>query len=268
MFGLESIWMFFIFLAVSILGSLMGTAAGYLKVPTLIFYGYIIDAVAISLLLNLYISIPSTLIKAKRKLIDYRISVPLIIGSLFGTITGNLVYNLIMNSGLLLLYLIIFILFLLYVAIRLLTSKENSAKIDLNKNKSYKITKKIFLIVIFIGYSAGFLSTIFGIGGGIVITPSLTIIFNFNIKKSVGTSFFVMNFTSCFGIIENIIDGKYTMDSVMLAIFLGIGIIIGALIGSYISKKAKPKHLKYIFVAIIFGIAIPFLLISYFNPIF
>jgi uncharacterized membrane protein YfcA len=43
-----------------------------------------------------------------------------------------------------------------------------------------------------LGVSAGVLSGMFGIGGGLVIVPVLVLIFGFDTKTAVGTSLFVI----------------------------------------------------------------------------
>ncbi|MHA1270707.1 MAG: sulfite exporter TauE/SafE family protein [Candidatus Helarchaeota archaeon] len=266
MIGFEIYWISLIFLGISILGNLSGTAGGSIKVPILIFFGYVINAVPISIFTIPFLSIPTTIINIKRKNIDYRISAFIIIGSFCGTFIGILIYNLIMSIDILI-YISLFTIFLIIVSIRILLIKENN-----EHDKCYELNialkLKNIIIAIIIGFIAGVLSNLFGIGGGLIVVPLLVIIFYCDIKRSIGTSIFVMNFTAFFGIIQNLIIGYYDLDILFIIIILGITTIIGSVIASLISKKIKSKILKYIFILIVICIAIPLLWISYFNPVF
>ncbi len=55
-----------------------------------------------------------------------------------------------------------------------------------------------------LGLTAGVLSGLFGIGGGLVIVPALVVLFGFPIKVAVGTSLFVILFpTGILGVLEH-----------------------------------------------------------------
>ena len=64
-----------------------------------------------------------------------------------------------------------------------------------------------------LGGTAGVLSGMFGIGGGLVIVPALVLIFGFDIKTAIGTSLFVILLpTGLLGVLEYYKNGQ-TEDS-------------------------------------------------------
>jgi hypothetical protein len=264
MIGLEIITLFFIFILISILGNLSGTGGGLLRVPILIFFGYAAISVPISLLIILFLSIPTTFFNIKRKLIDYKIATFIIIGSFTGTILGKNVYGFMMSIDLIY-YTIIFSIFLVIASIRFYLTKDLSEKqITAEKTNDSKI--RTILVPIIIGFGAGFSSTLFGIGGGLIVTPLLVIIYYFKMHKSIANSIFIMNFTAVFGVTQFFLGGYYSTEVLFAILILGIATVIGSIITSYLLKKAKHKVLKYIFIAIVLCLAIPLLWLAYFFP--
>ena len=262
MIGLEIYWLLSIFFLISILSNLTGTGGGYLKVPFLQFFGYTTTAIPISIATVPFFSIPSTILNAKRKNIFYKLSFFIIIGSLVGTILGNIIYNVIMLYNPII-YLIIFTILLISVTFRLYTTKSTTNKNKIEYCISIEYNWLNLIIAILIGFLGGISSSFFGLGGGLIVTPLLVEIYHIEMHRSIGTSIFVMNFTALFVIIENLIFGYYNFDLFIIIIIIGIGMIIGSVIGSIISKRTKSKFLKYIFIGIVLGLAIPLLWNSY-----
>ncbi|TXT67659.1 MAG: membrane protein of unknown function [Promethearchaeota archaeon] len=264
MIGLEIIVLFFIFILISILGNLSGTGGGLLRVPILIFFGYVTISVPISLLIILFLSIPTTIINIKRELIHYKIALFIIIGSFSGTIIGKTIYDYLIAINLIY-YIIIFTIFLLIASFRFYLTKDLSEK-ELEEEKSLELNIKNLIILISIGFGAGISSSLFGIGGGLIVTPLLVILYDFRLHRSIATSVFIMNFTAIFGIFQFFINGYYSTEILLAILILGIATISGSIIASYLLKKAKHKSLKYIFLIIVLALAIPLLWLGYFFP--
>ncbi|MBD3230263.1 MAG: TSUP family transporter [Candidatus Lokiarchaeota archaeon] len=269
MIKLDILLLFFIFLLISILGNLSGTGGGLLKVPVLIFFGYIADAVVISLLIIPFLSIPTTIINVKRKLIDYKASVFIIAGAFLGTILGITIYNFLMAVDQVY-YISVFSIFLVFASLRFLFSKNDSQENSLEEifyPKSIKLNYKNVIFTLLIGILAGISSPLFGVGGGLVVTPLLVIIFHFKIHRSIATSIFIMNFTTTFSIFQHFMAGYISINALLMVIILGIGTVLGSVITSYIFKRTKQNILKYVFVIIVLTIAVPLLWIRYFFPL-
>jgi len=161
----------FVGFIVGILGSLFGIGGGFLVAPILTFifdYFGIPDgvkfAVGTSLLVVFINSIVSIFRHAKIKNINWKASIIIgVISLMFSYISGFLVVNFIDSAMLKKLFGI----FLISNAIYMAKSHHIDEISDREDNLAH---------FIFCGVVAGFLSGLFGIGGGIVIIPILTLI--------------------------------------------------------------------------------------------
>ena len=97
-----------------------------------------------------------------------------------------------------------------------------------------------FTLLVWIGsFTAGFLGSLTGLGGGVVIVPLLTSVFGVDIRYAIGASLVSVIATSA-GAASAYIKKGYT--NLRLGMFLEVattvGAIIGALIATFVSVKA------------------------------
>lgn len=102
------------------------------------------------------------------------------------------------------------------------------------------IALQIFLIAI----CAGFLGALLGLGGGIIVTPVLTLLFGFDIKYAIGASIVSVIATSSGAAVAYIKD---KITNVRIGMFLEIGTTLGAITGAFLSGIINPKYLYIIF---------------------
>ena len=94
---------------------------------------------------------------------------------------------------------------------------------------------------------AGFLGSLVGLGGGIIITPALTILFGIDIKYAIGASIVAVIATSSGSAIAFVKDHVSNMRvGMLLEVFTTAGGIVGALMAGIFSSK-----LMYIFFSLI-----------------
>lgn len=94
---------------------------------------------------------------------------------------------------------------------------------------------------------AGFLGSLVGLGGGIIITPALTILFGFDIKYAIGASIVAVIATSSGSAIAFVKDYVSNMRvGMLLEVFTTAGGVVGALMAGVFSSK-----LLYIFFSLI-----------------
>jgi uncharacterized membrane protein YfcA len=111
--------------------------------------------------------------------------------------------------------------------------------IDAEENEHvYSFNGKIgILISVFIG----FISSMLGIGGGIIHVPILVNILNFPVHIATATSHFILAIMSLAGTIVHIIDGSFTKESILKTVLLAAGVIAGAQLGARLSKRIHGK---------------------------
>lgn len=113
-------------------------------------------------------------------------------------------------------------------------------------------TVEILLISVF----AGVVGSLLGLGGGIIVTPALTLIFGIDIQYAIGASIISVIATSSGSAIAYIKDG---ITNLRVGMFLEISTTIGAITGAFVSGLLSATALY-----IIFGLL---LLYSAFNMI-
>ena len=100
---------------------------------------------------------------------------------------------------------------------------------------------------IIIAVLAGFLGSLVGLGGGIIITPALTILFGIDIKYAIGASIIAVIATSSGSAIAFVKNHVSNMRvGMLLEVFTTAGGVVGALMAGIFSSK-----LLYIFFSLI-----------------
>lgn len=110
-------------------------------------------------------------------------------------------------------------------------------------------------ILIFIGLIAGIASGLLGIGGGVIIIPSLVILFSlFDQKTAQGISLAVMIPMGIAGCIRYAQNPEISINWYAVA-FLALGAIIGSLIGTSIVMHLPVPFLRKCFAVLLVLIA-------------
>ncbi|WP_234124160.1 sulfite exporter TauE/SafE family protein [Clostridium hydrogenum] len=91
---------------------------------------------------------------------------------------------------------------------------------------------------------AGLLGSILGLGGGIIITPVLTLFFGIDIKYAIGASIVSVIATSSGAAIAYIKD---SITNIRIGMFLEIATTTGAITGAFLSGIISTKYLYFIF---------------------
>lgn len=110
----------------------------------------------------------------------------------------------------------------------------------------------IFLISIF----AGFIGALLGLGGAIIVTPALTLLFGVNIKYAIGASIVSVIATSSGAAVAYIRD---KIINLRLGMFLEIATTLGAVTGALLTGLVYPNALFIIFGLLMFYSALAML---------
>jgi uncharacterized membrane protein YfcA len=95
-----------------------------------------------------------------------------------------------------------------------------------------------------LGFSAGILSGLIGVGGGIILVPVLTIIFKFDQRMSQGTTLLAIIPIALAASIQYYVAGCLNLN---YALWISAGSMIGIYLGSYLAHQIPPKTLTRIF---------------------
>lgn len=102
----------------------------------------------------------------------------------------------------------------------------------------------ISIQILVLSIAAGIFGSILGLGGGIIITPALTLLFGIDIKYAIGASIVSVIATSSGAAVAYIRD---KITNIRIGMFLEIATTVGAITGAFISGLISSKYLYIIF---------------------
>ena len=262
-----------VILLVSILagfvGALFGLGGGVLIIPflTLVEGVPVPLAVGASIVSVVATSSASAATYVQDRLTNLRLGMFLEIGTVAGAITGAFVAVFLPASALF----ILFGLILLYATIVMIRARgidfPTNVKPDrvseilalgsqyedhsLRKVVNYEVTRTP--LAVFIGYFAGIVSGLLGVGGGIINVPTMNILSKVPVKVASATSNFMIGVTAAASASVYLLRGDVHP---LLAAPLIIGVAGGALLGTRVLKVTPPTRMKVAFGILLAAISL------------
>lgn len=258
---------------VGTIGTIIGAGGGFILLPVLILLFHIDQPeklTAISLAIVFVNATSGTFAYARMKRIDYKAGLAFAAATIPGAIAGAIVtYRLRpeMYNG-------IFGALLLAVSIVLVVRpyrKEPSHVHGSHNRQTHTIvevdgTTHTFSfnlrVGVIISFFVGFISSLLGIGGGIVHVPMMTYLLNFPVHIATATSQFVLAIMSLVGTIVHVVNG--TFGSVMyMVIPLSIGALAGAQVGARLSGLIRGQWIIRLLALALASVAIRILFMAF-----
>lgn len=261
---------------VGILSGMFGVGGGFLMTPLLFFIG-IPPAVAVATEANQIVasSFSGALAHLKRKTVDVKMGLILLIGGLLGAGLGIIIFNHLKSLGQVdLLVKLCYVVFLgiigslMFVeSLREILKTQNgsiSKKVRRPRGFAQQLpfkmrfrTSGLYISVIppiFVGIFVGILSAIMGVGGGFIMVPAMIYILGMPTKVVVGTSLFQIIFVTGFTTLLHATT-NYTVD-IALAVLLLIGGVIGAQIGSQLGTLLRAEQLRILLAIMVLAVCV------------
>lgn len=234
---------------VGTLGTLIGAGGGFILVPVLLLLYPTAKPeliTSISLAIVFLNASSGSVAYARMRRIDYKSAMIFAAATLPGAIIGAIstgyiprqTFNLILS---ILLFVISIILFL----------KPQQGVFTAVKKRKYHVHRTVTersgeqhhysfnnFIGIALSFIVGFISSLLGIGGGIIHVPALTKLLNFPIHIATATSHLILAFMALAGTIVHVIQGDFE-NGWFPTLLIGVGVVIGAQIGARLSDKIK-----------------------------
>lgn len=231
---------------VGVLGTLIGAGGGFILVPALlILYPSLSSGTltGMSLAIVCCNAISGSIAYAYKKRIDYRSVLFFSVAAAPGALLGSYVTSLIPRKDFELGFGIVMIVMSLY----LFFSKTYSENLEVAKKKypmrvlvdnegnTHYLSYNLNLGVI-ISIGVGFLSSLLGIGGGVIHVPALVRLLKFPVHIATATSHAILAIVALLGVFEHILRGD--LDTVVNQLWWLIpSVVIGAQVGAYYSHK-------------------------------
>ena len=237
----EDFWLIPLGFVAGVLGSIIGLGGGIIIVPTLTFLGFPPTLAASSSLFAAFSNATAATISyAKQKRIEYSLGLKLGLLSIPGTILGAFISGDITPSHFKILFGLVLI--------------ASSAYILLNKkikSNGHNFKSQVTVLAVTASFFAGIISSLFGIGGGIIFVPLMVVGIGLSMRLAAPTSQLILLFAAGSGMIVHTILGHADFYQ---AILLAIGAFGGGLVGARLSLEIKEQSLR-ILVTIVMVVA-------------
>jgi uncharacterized membrane protein YfcA len=120
-----------------------------------------------------------------------------------------------------------------------------------------KPTIALRAIVFVAAFCSGVISSVFGVGGGIIFVPAMVLVLGLTMHRAAATSQLTLLMTSISGVFTHSFLGH---PDYLHAVALSAGAVIGAQIGARVSRIAKEMFLQRLLGLMLVAIAIIFVL--------
>ncbi|HGG03934.1 MAG TPA: sulfite exporter TauE/SafE family protein [Aliiroseovarius sp.] len=248
---------------VGVLSGMFGVGGGFILTPFLFFIG-IPPAVAVATGANQIVasSMSGVLAHLKRKTVDLKMGMVLLVGGLAGAALGVRLFSYLKSLGQVELFVnLIYVLFLGLIGSLMLVEslnairKSKSATPGKRKRRHSRLqelpfktrfrTSGLYISVIppvITGFAVGVLSAVMGVGGGFIMVPAMIYILGMPTKVVVGTSLFQIIFVAAFATLMHAVESQ-TVD-VALAVPLLISGVVGAQLGTKLGVRLNAEQLR------------------------
>ena len=259
-------------MSIGILSGIFGVGGGFLMTPLLIFLGIPpVVAVGSEAPHVLATSVSGFIAHWRKKNVDIKMGIFLLIGGLIGSTVGVNLFNYLKSYGQI--DLVIQLLFIFFLGFIGFSMAFESAKTTI---KNYRTTSairtklhqhswihglpfklrfhrsKLYISAIppiLIGFFVGILSAMMGVGGGFIMIPAMVYILGMSTNVVVGTSLFQIIFVTA----NSTFFQSYlnqTVDIVLSALMI-LGGVIGAQIGVRLGSQLKAEYLRGILAILV-----------------
>jgi uncharacterized membrane protein YfcA len=235
---------FLVILLISGVFSMFGKGGGSLYTPVLVMLGMAVGpAISTALFLNLVTSLVATIVFQRNKLVDYRFCLVFLPGTIVGSFIGAVLSSMAPKN----LLLGIFSGFLYAVGLLMVFSARGKPGQQVKK-----LTPGMVVLVTAFAFGVGVLSSLIGVGGGLIIFPFLVLYIKYGAQMAAGANSLIVTVSSLVGTI-----GHFALGHVDLR-FLGVttvACILGSAVGSHVTVKASPAFVKIAFAGIMWFFA-------------
>lgn len=223
---------------VGIFGSLVGVGGGLILIPIFVMFmtpqifQTAQQAIGTSLFAVLLNAISGTYAYLRQKKVFLHAAIRFGLATVPGAFLGSYISNYFNGP----VFSACFGVFLMCMAAIMFFKKKAKSAEDFNP-KTFKYNQSIGIVL---SCGVGFISSILGVGGGVIHVPMMISLLAFPPHVATATSTCVLGISSFIGVIS------HTMLNHILwvpALTIGFGAMIGAQIGAKIAKKTKPRML-------------------------
>jgi uncharacterized membrane protein YfcA len=284
--SVNAIFMIALGFLVGVLSGMFGVGGGFLTTPLLIFYG-IPPTVAVASAATQITgaSVSGVMVHMRRGGVDLKMGLVMIVGGIFGSFTGALLFRLLQSTGQIDLVIgFLYVVILGWIGVLMLKDAlvalgylkvappaENAPRHN-RWVASLPLRWRFYssglyispLAPLALGFIAGTLTVLLGIGGGFILVPAMIYLLGMAARVVIGTSLVMILAVSAATTMVHALTTR-SVD-VVLATLLLIGGVIGAQYGAILTTRLKPDYLRLALAGIILVVAARMLLGLAWHP--
>lgn len=239
--------LFMLGFAVGAAGTLIGAGGGFILVPVFLLALHYPPqyAVGTSLAVVFFNALSGTIAYIRQKKVYYDAAIRFSLATLPGAVAGSYLAHYFTDRSFYISFgiLLVIIAFLLY-------SRSPAEPETADDQTAFTYNR-------FLGTSlsvlVGFLSSTFGIGGGIIHVPVMIALLGFPTHIATATSHFVLAVSALFGVITH-----YLLGNILLipSLTIGGGAVLGAQFGACLAPKTKSRSITLLLCLALFALGL------------
>lgn len=113
--------------------------------------------------------------------------------------------------------------------------------------------KRSFLVLTGIGLASGFLSALFGVGGGLLVVPMLVLLLGFRPREATATSLAAIGVTAVAGVVSFAVLEDVDWGAAAL---VGLPALFGSLAGVQLQHRVSSRTLTRLFALFVAAVAV------------
>jgi uncharacterized protein len=263
--------------AVGMLSGMFGVGGGFLTTPLLIFYGIPPMVAAASASTQVTgASVSGVFAHMKRGGVDFQMGGVLVVGGMFGTLAGAVIFELLERLGQI--DTVINILYVLMLggigglmakeSLQSVQSLRSGKPLPARKRRHHPLVANLPmrwrfyksglyispLAPLILGFITGIMTMLLGVGGGFIMVPAMLYLLGMGAQVVVGTSLFQILFVTMTSTMMHSLTTKAV--DIVLAVLLLIGSVTGAQIGAKLAQTMRPEYLRLLLSGIVLLVAL------------
>lgn len=242
------LWLIGLGFPLGVLGTLIGAGGGFILMPVLLLlypHASPETITCISLAVVFVNAASGSWAYARMARIDYKSGLLFAAATIPGAITGALTTGYLPRRS----FDAIFGVLMMAAAVYLFLHRNRDVPTTGRRSRHYvtrRLVEKNGTVHVFfydlklgmwLSLFVGYVSSVLGIGGGIIHVPALARLLNFPVHIATATSHFILAIMALTGTIVHIATGAFSHGGAQRAVFLGIGVLFGAQAGASLSTR-------------------------------
>lgn len=249
-----------------VFGTMIGIGGGVIFVPVFLLFFHFSpqQAVGTSICAVFFNALSGSISYLRQKRVDIRAGWKFALATLPGAWLGAWLNQYVTSRTLELIFAILLIALSIFIFIRVESGKKGESEdkhtrtlVDF-QNHVFKYTPKEGLGII-LSFLVGIISSLLGIGGGIIHVPALIFLLGFPVHIATATSHFVLAISTFFGSASHFYLGNVLIIPAIIVAALAIP---GAQIGAKLSRRAKNKLITRLLAVALFLVGVRLLFMS------